>query len=76
MEGNKMERIKAIVSAVVVLVVNVAALLGYNLDADVTHQVLLVIVMLAATGWAIWKNHNFTDAAAEAQRYLDELKGE
>lgn len=74
MEDNKMERTKAIVSAVVVLVVNVAALLGYSLDVDVTQQVILVFVMLAATGWAIWKNHNFTDAAAEAQRYLDDLK--
>ena len=69
------ERIKAIVSALVILVVNIAALLGYSIDADTTHQVLLLVVMVAATGWAIWKNHNFTDAAAEAQKYLDELKG-
>lgn len=68
------ERAKAIVSAIVVLAVNVAAMLGYDLDPDITQQVILIFVMLAATGWALWKNHNFTDAAAEAQRYLDELK--
>ena len=70
------ERIKAIVSALVVIVINVCALLGYTLDPDVTQQVILLVCMLVATGWAIWKNHNFTDAAAEAQKYLDELKEE
>ena len=68
------ERIKAIVSAVVVLAVNICAVLGYDLDPDIRQQVILLFVMIAATCWAIWKNHNFTDAAAEAQKYLDELK--
>ena len=70
----EMERIKAIVSAIVVLVVNLAAVLGFDLDADVTHQVLLLVLVVVATVWGCWKNHNLTKAAALAQGFLDALK--
>jgi hypothetical protein len=32
--------------------------------------------MLAASAWAIWKNHNFTVEAAQAQLVLNGLKNE
>lgn len=74
---NLDERIKAIISAAVVIIVNVAALCGVNLgDGDAITNAALMIASLAATCWAIWKNHNFTDEAAMAQKYLDSLKAE
>lgn len=69
------ERIKAIISAVVVIVVNVAALAGFDLGDGATIQnALLAIAALASWLWAIWKNHNFTDAAEQGQRVVDALK--
>jgi selenophosphate synthetase-related protein len=70
------ERTKAIISASVILLVNIAAIFGVSLDYDVWFSGLCAIVMLAADIYAIWKNHNFTSEAAEAQAYLDKLKAE
>lgn len=70
------ERTKAIISAIVVLVANIAALWGVSIDQGVWINGLCAIVMLVSSIWAIWKNHNITDEAIEAQRYLDELKAE
>lgn len=69
-----MERIKAIVSALVVLSVNIAAVLGFDLDADTTHSVLLLVLVIVATVWGCWKNHNLTKAAALAQAFLNAFK--
>ena len=68
------ERTKAIISAIVVLAANIAALWGVSIDQGVWVNGLCAIVMLVSSIWAIWKNHNITDEAIEAQRYLDELK--
>lgn len=70
------ERTKAIISAIVILIVNIAAMFGVSLDANVWFSGLCAIVMLATNIYAIWKNHNFTSEAAEAQAYLDNLKAE
>lgn len=69
------ETVKAIVSALAVVVVNVAALLGYNVSEDATLQVLSAIALLASTAWGIWHNYNFTKAAQDAQKVLDAEKG-
>lgn len=69
------ERIKAIVSAAAIIIVNVAALFfGITLDAGVITNAFLAIAMLVATIWGIWHNHNFTPEAAEAQQVLNGLK--
>lgn len=69
------ERIKAIISAAVVIVVNVAALAGFDLGDGATLQnALLAIAAMVSWAWAIWKNHNFTDAAAEGQKVVDAIK--
>lgn len=75
MSSQNKERIKAIISAAVVIVINVAAILGVDLGdgSDLTNA-SLIILDFVAMAWAIWKNHNFTDEAAQAQKYLDELK--
>lgn len=69
------ERIKAIISAAVVIIVNVAALCGFDLGDGMNLQnALLAIAALVSWIWAIWKNHNFTDAAAEGQKVVDAIK--
>ena len=69
------ERIKAIISAAVVIIVNVAALCGFDLGDGMNLQnALLAIAALISWVWALWKNHNFTDAAAEGQKVVDAIK--
>ena len=75
MVPDNKERIKAIISAVVIIFINIAALFGVNVtEGDALTNALLVIVDMAAVIWGIWKNHNFTPEAAIAQDYLDSLK--
>lgn len=69
------ERWKAIFSAIGIIIVNAAALIGIDVgDGAQLQDVLLGCAWIASLAWAIWKNHNFTDEAAQAQRYLDMLK--
>jgi hypothetical protein len=69
-----METIKACVSALGVLIVAGAGLFGFDLDAGMVQNGLSVLAFIAAFAWGIWKNHNFTEAAQDAQAYLDMLK--
>ena len=69
------ERTKAIISATVILVVNVAALCGVNISQDTLMSVAFGIAAISANLYGIWKNHNFTPEAAQAQALLDSLKG-
>ena len=69
-----METIKASVSAVVVIVVALFGALGIDVDSSALENILGAVVFRIATGYGIWKNHNFTSAAQEAQQYLDVLK--
>ena len=68
------ERTKAIVSAAVVLFVNIMALCGASLDMGMVQNVAIGAVSIATTIYAVWKNHNFTPQAAAAQEYLNMLK--
>lgn len=68
------ETTKAIVSAVCVLVVEVAGICGVALDGDTVTQVVSAVAVIAVTVYSIWKNHNFTAAATQAQGLLDALK--
>ena len=69
------ERWKAIFSAIGIIIVNAAALMGIDLgDGANIQDVLLGCAWLASLAWAIWKNHNFTAAAAEGQRVVDAIK--
>ena len=69
------ERTKAIISATVILIVNIAALCGVNVSQDTLMSVAFGIAAIVADLYGIWKNHNFTPEAAQAQSLLDELKG-
>lgn len=68
------ERIKAIISSAVVIAINVGVLFGFDIDGDAMTNALLGLAAFASWCWALWKNHNFTDEAAQAQAFLDELK--
>ena len=70
------ERTKAIISAIVVLVANIAALWGVSIDQGVWVNGLCAVVMLISSIWAIWKNHNFTRAAQQGQLVTNRLKNE
>lgn len=68
------ETIKAIVSALGILIVAGAGMVGFDIDADMVQNGLSIAAFLAAFAWGIWKNHNFTEAAQEAQKVLDFIK--
>lgn len=71
-----METIKACMSALGVLIVAGAAALGIDLDAGMVQNGLSIVAFSAALAWGIWKNHNFTKAAQDAQAFLDMLKAQ
>ena len=68
------EKTKAVVSAAILLVVNVAALFGASLDLGMVQNVAFGLITIVTTLYGVWKNHNFTPEAVEAQAYLDDLK--
>ena len=70
------ERLKAIISAAAVLIVNALSFWGISLDINELTNALFAIAMLVSTVWAIWKNHNFTRAAQQGQLVTNQLKNE
>ena len=68
------ESMKALVSAFMVIACALAGALGIDLDADALQNVLSAVLLLAATVYGVWKNHNFTQAAQEGQKVVDAIK--
>lgn len=71
-----MNRTQSIVSAIVVLVVQLAAVAGYTVSSDMVTALVSGAVVIVATAYALWKNHNITDAAMQAQTVLKALKAD
>ena len=46
-----------------------------DLGEDQITGVVNVVVLVAAWVWGFWKNNNFTQAAKDAQKLLEEEKG-
>lgn len=69
-----MNQRESIVSAVVVIVVAAVGAFGMKVDANALTDVISAAALIAAYAWGIWKNHNFTDAAAEMQAQLNIAK--
>ena len=69
------ESLKAIVTLVITVALNIANVCGYALDFDTWYNVVFSIASVAMVAWSWWKNQNVTLAAQQAQEYLDELKG-
>lgn len=68
------ETLKACASAAMVLIGTVAGAIGFELDGDMLTNVVSAACVLIATAWGVWHNHNFTKAAQEGQKVVDELK--
>lgn len=68
------QSMKATISAAAVVIVAFLGAFGIEAEAEPIANVLHAAAFLIAVGWGIWKNHNFTDAAQEAQEYLTCLK--
>ncbi|MDO4486024.1 MAG: phage holin [Bacillota bacterium] len=73
---------KTIISVIVQFVVAVnEVLMAFgvtkfeNVTTDTVYAIVSTVVMVVAWGYGIWKNHNFTPAACEAQGILDQMKG-
>ena len=43
---------------------------------DTVYEMLTALATIIVSVWAWWQNNSFTKEAIEADRYLDELKGE
>lgn len=69
------ERIVAIVRLLVMLVSAVAGGFGLVIDADGLATIVACGVALVAGVYSWYKNNNVTQAATEAQHYLDSIKG-
>lgn len=70
-----MSRLQSIISAIITYCVGVVA---PSAEIYATQGLrAFIIALLSGTivwAWAIWRNHNFTEAANEAQAYLEEEK--
>ena len=70
------EKVKAAISAAILLAVNLLALFGVTLNLGMVQDVVFGAITIVTTIYAAWKNHNFTPEAIEAQKVLDNLKSE
>ena len=68
------ERIVAIVRLLVMLASAVAGGFGLTLDPDSLGTIAACAVALVAGVYGWWKNNNLTEAAQDAQAYLDAVK--
>lgn len=68
------EKVRSIISAVVLIVIEVASLAGVSISENEVTSIGSAVLAVIVLVYGIWKNHNFTDAAVDAQKYLDQLK--
>lgn len=68
------ERIVAIIRLVIMLVSAVAGGFGLTVDPDALGTIAACAVALTAGIYGWWKNNNLTEAAQDAQAYLDAVK--
>ena len=68
------ETLKALVTLLVTVALNVANAAGYAFDFGMVYNVVFGVLALVSVAYAWWKNQNVTEAAQQAQEYLDELK--
>lgn len=69
------EQAKAIITIIVTAVANIANVCGFAMNADAWINVALSILSAATILYSWWKNQNLTPEAAQAQEYLNGLKG-
>lgn len=69
------ETIKAVVSMIIVVIVSVLSAIGIDVDGDALTNVVYAVLLIVVTAYGCYRNHNFTQAAQEGQKLIDELKG-
>lgn len=69
------ERVTAIVRLLIMLACAVAGGFGLTVDPDALGTIVACAVALVAGVYSWYKNNNLTQAATEAQHYLDSIKG-
>lgn len=69
-----MNKTQSIISAIVVLLLFIANQLGWSVSENELVEVVSAIALLAGILWGVWKNHNFTCEACDAQEVLKILK--
>lgn len=68
------DRIVAVARLVCTLAATVAAGFGLALDADALYTGAACVIAAVCYVWSWWKNNNLTQAAQDAQEYLDSIK--
>ena len=68
------EKVMAIARLAVSLALAIASGFGLALDADALLTGVGCVLALAAFVYSWYKNNNLTDAAVQAQHYLDAIK--
>lgn len=68
------DRVVAIVRLLVMLASAVAGGFGLTLDPDALGTIAACVLAVAAGIYSWWKNNNLTEAAQEAQEYLDAIR--
>lgn len=73
----KTETVIRTVVLLLALANQVLAIYGKNaipITEDEVYQLITLIVTIASTLWAWWKNNSFTQEALQADAYLEQLK--
>ena len=68
------QRVMAVARMACTFAASVLAGFGIAMDADAVYCGVTIVLSLAAYVWSWWCNNNVTEAANEAQEYLDSIK--
>ena len=77
MSNVKTDTIVRTIVLLIALVNQVLAIAGkeaFPVTEDQVYQIVSLIVTVAASVWAWWKNNSFTKAALEADKVMTQLK--
>ena len=74
MSENTKDRIVAIARLAVTLIAAVAGGFGLTVDPDALYTLAACAIALAAGVYSWYKNNNLTQAATQAQNYLESIK--
>lgn len=76
MSPEMKERTIAMIRLICPILTASAAVIGIEVDADTLYVIVMLSMAALTFIWAWWKNNNMTEAAQEAQAYLEVLKAE
>ena len=68
------QRVMAVARLACTLVASVLAGFGLATDADALYCGVMIVIAAIAYAWSWWCNNNVTEAAQNAQEYLDSIK--